>query len=49
MKLRNDIRRKRPMKLSVFGEYVEFTVVVLKKTRFRIRLMKFSTLGENAE
>jgi hypothetical protein len=37
------------MKLSVFGEYGEFTLVVKKKIRFRIRLMKFSTLGDNVE
>jgi hypothetical protein len=35
------------MKLSVFGEYVDFTVVDL--THFRIRLMKLNAVGECAE
>jgi hypothetical protein len=36
-------------KLSVFGEYGEFTVVGLSRTRLRIRFMKLSILGEYAE
>ncbi len=34
------ITRKRLMKLSVFGEYGEFTVVGLTRTHLRISLMK---------
>jgi hypothetical protein len=43
------IRRKRHMKLSIFGEYGEFTVVGLIRTYLRIRSMKLSTVGECAE